>query len=216
MRKPSVQPQQKPKNGLVAALLASLTIHSLLLVLLAGGFSLHLPGCNPKGQDQAQAEGGPEEQKVAEQEQQNQPIEVTITERILPKPAEAETVEAPKELDIDGILAEAHNSQECPDFFGGIGITQQYVTNEELTRGHYVVAEVHPGYPAERGGILVGDEIHSNTREIRGEVGTPVMVLIIRHGELLTFNLVREKICITKQQAKEMKARDALEDLGKP
>ena len=201
---------------MLAALLASLTVHSILLVLLAGGFSLNLPGCNPKGQEQAQAEGGPEEQKVAEQEQANEPIEVTITERIIPKPAEAETVEAPQELDMDGLLAEMHNAQDCPDFFGGIGITQKYVTNSDFTRGHYEVAEVHPGYPAERSGILVGDEIHSNTREIRGEIGTNVTVLIVRRGELLTFNLVREKICISKDQAKQMKAMDALEDLGKP
>ncbi len=84
---------------------------------------------------------------------------------------------------------------KCEPSFGGIGISLMGV---DLT---LIVLEAHKYYPAERAGIRAGDLLKGiSLSEIRGEVGTPVRVEVIRDGVPLTFNLIRGKICLKSTQ----------------
>lgn len=77
---------------------------------------------------------------------------------------------------------------KCERYYGGIGIQRSY-TGDFIT-------EVYSGYPADRVGMKVGDQILNHTEVIRGEVGTTVRVILKNKSGILTYNLVREKICI--------------------
>lgn len=207
----------KQRNGLLAALLGSLTVHALLLVLLAGGFSLSLPNCGKGsgGEEQAQAEAKAkeEQERLAEEERLKQPMMVELGD-ILPPPAkESAPTEEPQPLDEDGLMQKVHNDQPCPDFFGGIGVEYSTGIDRETDEVRYVVNKVVPGYPAERHGIMAGDVPIGDFQKIRGEVGTPVLVRVMRDGKILEFSMTREKICISKRQKAEKDARDALDRL---
>lgn len=102
---------------------------------------------------------------------------------ILPPPVEEEAVTAEGDLEALKKIA-PHAGDKCASFFGGIGIQES----------SFAIVTVYPGYPADRAGILPGDEVLS-TNEIRGEVGTPVTVVVIRNGVRIEFHLIRDKIC---------------------
>lgn len=91
---------------------------------------------------------------------------------------ESTTVAVPDELEY---------RKTCEPFFGGIGITHEGFDG--------VITTVHRGYPAERLGLSVGDKI-INTEQLRGEIGTPVTIQIIRDGQHLTFYAIRDRICL--------------------
>lgn len=85
--------------------------------------------------------------------------------------------------------------------FSGIGVVVEYNGKENTVR----VTTVYGDSPAERAGIQVGDYIHAVNGEkvsdigyevavsrIRGEVGTPVDITLIRDGEELTVTAIRD------------------------
>lgn len=118
-----------------------------------------------------------------------------IAVEIVPPPGKVKE-EAVELSEKQKLLAKApHASDQCPDFFGGIGIMQTFVNTYQ---GYAAIVDVvYPGYPAERAGILPGDEI-VNSSEVRGQIGTTVVVRILRKGRLINIDVVRDKICTEK------------------
>lgn len=87
----------------------------------------------------------------------------------------------------DVSISEAKKKEDCKSWYGGIGITQDYITGQ--------ITEAPEYYPAYKTGLRVGDVIISNSIEIRGEVGTQVKIIVSRNGNLLDFDVIRDKIC---------------------
>lgn len=91
---------------------------------------------------------------------------------------------------------------------GGIGVTATMSENNSRV----YITDIEPGGAAEKVGIQVGDIIKSvdgtdvvdmtNLQEailkLRGKVGTQVTVEVDRNGEILTYNIKREKIELAK------------------
>jgi hypothetical protein len=124
---------------------------------------------------------GDGDEKEAGRARKEEPIDVTIVD----PPMKEEDV-----VTEDGELAALkkrapHAGDTCAKFYGGIGVVD----------GMYGITEVVPGYPAHKAGIQVGDEIVSG-EPIRGEVGTPVDVTVLRGMRRISFHLVRDKICV--------------------
>lgn len=82
-----------------------------------------------------------------------------------------------------------HRKDDCKWWFGGIGLVQD---------GEGRVLTTPSGYPAQLGGISVGDVITSPGDEIRGEVGTEVVITYQNESGQHTVSLIRDKICIDK------------------
>lgn len=80
------------------------------------------------------------------------------------------------------------SGKTCPDWFGGIGVT---VSLGDMQ----TISTVHKGYPAEKAGLLPGDVITSGFFGLRGVPGTPVSIKVLRNGQEIVFNMVRDKIC---------------------
>ena len=78
--------------------------------------------------------------------------------------------------------------EDCPKFFGGVGITWNPQTGQVLT--------VHRGYPAEAAGFQVGDVLTGASEPIEGEVGTPITIYLERDGTPMVADLTRAKICL--------------------
>lgn len=79
---------------------------------------------------------------------------------------------------------------EGTNWYGGIGIMQNETTGE--------IIHIGKGYPADRAGLRLGDMLL--TRDgIRGEPGSTVTLMLKRHGQLLQFDIVREKICTERR-----------------
>jgi C-terminal processing protease CtpA/Prc len=74
----------------------------------------------------------------------------------------------------------------CKYSYGGIGIT-----------GYPKIETVHPGYPAEKIGIKVGDLVYS-FEDIRGEPGTQVEIRIVSGNTERKVVVTRERICYNK------------------
>lgn len=88
---------------------------------------------------------------------------------------------------------------DCPQSYGGIGVTHDpwcYVT------------QVGAGYPADRAGIKVGDQlagdVDKNEGSIncpgKGEVGTKITVAVMRDLKMRYVTMTREKICQAKEE----------------
>lgn len=77
--------------------------------------------------------------------------------------------------------------ESCKQSFGGIGVEYQL---------DGLITTVYAGYPAAAIGLLEGDIIRSSLKEIRGEIGSDVTVLIQRGVEMLPVTMTRAKICI--------------------
>lgn len=77
----------------------------------------------------------------------------------------------------------------CDNWFGGIGVMHEL--------GSRTITNVYEGYPAYDAGIQVGDVIVSPPiGSIRGEPGTKVVIDIYRVGRFITFEIVRDRICL--------------------
>ena len=159
------------------ALLLSITIHIFLSLLITGG--------NSSGEGDGKHKGRPNK---------------NINVKIIDKPSEEENKEPPLPPKSKSKIKIAKKKEpkkkappvECKDWYGGIGINQNFIDQ---------VLIVHPGYPAYKAGIKSGDKIISpEMSEIRGEPGTKVTIVIDRDGQILTFNLIRDKICTDKLQ----------------
>lgn len=158
--------------------IASFVLHAAILILLSLGGSGGSPG-DGSSKDPSQ------------QESKSGSIDNPITVEIVDKIADAD--ESKESSDKDGLEQMApHINDPCVDSFGGIGITENLGFDQD------VIVKVHKGYPAEKAGIQVGDEV-MNRGEIIGEVGTHVIVRIVRNGVVLEFDMIRDKIC-TKEK----------------
>jgi hypothetical protein len=115
--------------------------------------------------------------KEDKRRQSDVPIEVSI----VPPAAERS---AANEEGVSLRKAVPHASDKCKTFYGGIGVQSQVREIEAVYRG----------YPAHLAGIKVGDLIVSDG-PIRGEIGTPVTIVIQRGMRNITFHLIRDKIC---------------------
>ena len=86
--------------------------------------------------------------------------------------------------------------------FGGIGIVVEYTEDDRI-----LVNTVYPNSPAEKAGIKVGDYIHAvdgQTVEeigidyainyVRGEIGTPVELTLLRGSEYVTVTAIRDVV----------------------
>ena len=175
------------KRRMSSAFLASTLIHAALILLITGHLTLGgMLGLNGSKADSA----GKGSQGISADDV---PVE------LLPNPAdEKKEKDKPKieksKPDIttaDPANVPPGDSQKCPDFYGGIGII--------LGTDGFII-EVADGYPAARAGIVPGDVIEGDTKYIKGKIGTPVDVVILRDGKTLKFSLIRAKICITKKK----------------
>lgn len=160
----------KQKRRLALGFLASAIIHSALF------FSLTLKGELLNSQK--------EESDANNQGHNSKTINVEILPK--PMPAKQQFTEPETTLEIERVT----NSQDCPNFFGGIGIRH--------SRDGFIL-KVVKGYPASRAGILPGDILSGDTEYIRGEIGTAVDVTVLRGEKTLKFSMIREKICTTKK-----------------
>ncbi len=168
------------------SLVVSLLIHTAWTLMVVGVIAL-----GGKGEGQRGPTGSPQPEQTPGQGQLPEVLEVDI----IPPPKKQDTNPDAPDLDEDGILQKApHASDDCDSYFGGIGITQSWVSDPNGEGTITVVDEVHDGYPASRAGLMRGDQI-LNRDEIRGKIGTTVVVEIRRHGMQISFIIVRDKIC---------------------
>lgn len=168
---------KQERQSFALAFLASAIMHAVLLFLL---FNLG---------------GGIGSQGFDSQELGSKEINVEI----VPRQADVKKYEelAEQEVSVEIRTTKADNSeqdsQDCPIFFGGIGIVMTTLLGRVL--------KVSEGYPASRAGILPGDFIVEDVKFIKGEIGTPINVTVIRDAETLKFSMIREKICVIEKGA---------------
>ena len=95
----------------------------------------------------------------------------------------------PKDEIIIPKTAKSTNVKSCDKSFGGVGIIIS-----QLGRISYVAS----GYPADKAGVLAGDIVlfPTDTKDIKGVVGTEVELMILRGEDTMRFNMIRETICI--------------------
>lgn len=163
--------------------LFSLILHVILLSLLfinshakCGGGQCTLDKKPKNSQSSKKEDVIPKGDESEKEEPQS--IEVTLIQKPKPKSTKPNNAESFK---------------DCPNdsWYGGIGI-EQGATN--------TITKVFPGYPAWYSGLEVGDIIiDPYLKNIRGTPDTPVTITVMRKGEMLSFNLIRAKICIAKQ-----------------
>ena len=86
--------------------------------------------------------------------------------------------------------------------FGGIGVIVEYTEDDQI-----IINTVYPGSPAEKAGIMVGDLIYAidgmtveqigvdyAINYVRGEIGTPVELTLLRDGEYVTLTAIRDTV----------------------
>lgn len=167
-----IKDKELRKNLILSSMLHALPAIIIALLSLLGGSG-----------------DGEKESKTAKEEQ----MEVDI----IPPKAEEEVVVV-EESAIEKLKKIApHAGDDCDYFYGGIGIVQGFSSKT----GEFTIQEVYPGYPASRAGIQAGDEIIS-TEEIRGEIGTPITVRVRSNGHVISYDLIRDKICTSKPRNK--------------
>lgn len=167
------------------SIIISLLLHAVLFAVIA-----------------FQPEQVPGEGEEPPSEQQQATPEALNVEIVDPPKLEDKEVAPPKDEESgDSMSAPSHLDDQCAEFFGGIGITQSTPQNQYGFPIEPTVTEVHKGYPAEKAGIQVGD-ILMNSEEIRGEIGTTVTVPVMRNGQIITFKIIRDKICTTPPKEK--------------
>jgi len=167
------------------SLLASLILHILVLMLLAltSGGSGNGNGGQSDGSNGTGTGSTPPVQNIAPPPSiEVVEIEPDVLDKLLDESRPAEKPKKPTKV----------VKQKCPDYFGGIGITYEQLISDPGK----IIKEVHSGYPAAKAGVLVGDIIIGQSEEVRGPIGKPVTVYILRGSETWRFNLVRAKVCI--------------------
>lgn len=151
----------------------SLVLHAFIL--------LHIMSSPTKGGPQGNPSG---DSKVENKLNKDDLSGKNIVER----PTEVTLIEQPKQQDKGPGKKPKHTkATNCKQFFGGIGVL--YVNTEGE------VQTVYRGYPASEAGILEGDII-LNAGQIRGDVGTPITVSILRGSLNLDIEMTRAKICL--------------------
>lgn len=93
------------------------------------------------------------------------------------------------EIGIDpGKRKTKHEDLKCATYFGGIGITQDV---------DGTIINTYKGYPAHDAGLRAGDVILTNNDQIKGEIGTEIVLKVASNntGYITEYVLVRDKIC---------------------
>ena len=162
---------------------ASFIIHFIFFWLMLGMPLGCVPGCGGGGgkgnskEQQKKKEGmndpNPQE-RIKEKD-----ITPTEIDLVYTKPHEKTKAEIQQEVWKQHI-------EECPHYFGGVGI-------EWGSSG--VVQICYRGYPAYEAGIRAGDYI-LNDEPIRGEIGTSIEIRYLRDGIEHTVTVIRGKICL--------------------
>lgn len=139
------------------------------------------------------------------QDGQNQGFKDGENRDIIPKSVDIEIVETPPK-EKGGI--EIPKPEEKPKFashdcdgegqtwFGGIGVLIAY----DQQRG-IIITEAYVGYPAYNSGMRNGDIIlRYADKDIKGEPGTPLNLTVLKadSGDVVSIDLIRDKICIKK------------------
>ncbi len=175
---------EQERRDLVRAYFVSVIAHGALIFLITINFK---GGSGANNSENDSKEDGSQEMGSG-----------FVPVELLPKPADTKQKEkqAEDENEIETSKKEltatnSANFQDCPNFFGGIGMTYNMLD---------VVTNVPDGYPAARAGILPGDILQGDTGQIRGEIGTAVDVVVIRGKKTLKFSMIREKICISEER----------------
>lgn len=159
----------------------SLFLHLIVLILIGGG---------PKGCSRGGGEGDSKE-KSEEQAQSEHEKEEQIAEKQPDVPMEITLIEQTQE-ERDAAIEKARRKEiaECEPHFGGLGIEYDGKTG--------VINKVYKYYPASDAGIQVNDQILSPPiREIRGEIGTDVTLVVNRNGQTFSQTITRGRICLT-------------------
>jgi len=146
----------------------STIIHILIVILFI------LPGLSSNNQQSSSSEAQSEgDIKPFESEKQEvTPIDVEYSDRKIVAPHA-------------GVPCKSNKS------YGGVGIYTGYMNND------YYITYAVEGYPAAIAGLKAGDKIvYPKEYDIRGTIGTEVSMIIERNGQQMTFNLVRDKICV--------------------
>jgi C-terminal processing protease CtpA/Prc len=130
---------------------------------------------NSGDQDEGQSRKGFDAKNIIEKQR---PTEVTIID-----PLEDDMV-------IKGIQKVDVN-KECPGkWYGGIGIQEDIRSSKE------VIEIVFKGYPADIAGLEAGDEIvWVSSRQIIGDPGTSIDMIVLRGSRTIRFHLTRGKVC---------------------
>ncbi len=150
----------------------SLLLHSLLLL------PLFIPQCSNNGTGDSPGRNG-----------RPDPVD-----KFIPKPQAAQVPETVSvTFSIRHKQKQVHKSKSvktCKEtqWYGGIGIEQD---------GYGVIGKIAEGYAADRAGLRVGDRILGGTKnpDIRGPIGTLISLMIMRGSQIISYDLIREKIC---------------------
>jgi hypothetical protein len=128
-------------------------------------------------------------------------------ESIMPKIVEIEAIERSNKSDIIKKMVvpkpDVKILHKCVGnhWYGGVGIAED--SSEDSIR---VVAS---GYPADRAGIKVGDQVMlidglPGTYDLaRGNIGTPVTITVKRGDQQISFTMIREKICTVEEESSD-------------
>jgi hypothetical protein len=171
------------------AIFGSLLIHLAILALFLNAGSgidgnCEGPNCSDKKSENAGTGNSDDDKReIVDKPVQISPVSPEVLEAIK-KQNEQIKLEEEQKKEQARLEKEA---KECPLWFGGIGVTFNSLEGRVLT--------VHRGYPAEAAGIQPGDYLTSDT-EIKGQVGTPVVVQVTRGTLVYTLTLIRAKICV--------------------
>lgn len=162
----------------------SLVLHMLPLLLL-----ISIPSCIGCGGGSAGGDGGMQERKKEEKKKASHQGEEQQIKEKDPEVVEIKIVRVKIRKNEAELAYEAalRKQEKCKPFFGGIGITFDGFSG--------TVQKVYKYYPAWAAGILEGDMI-SNVKDIKGEVGTEVIVKYSRKGTKMESNIKRGRICL--------------------
>jgi hypothetical protein len=169
------------------AITISAMMHVMAMWLMVGAPI----GCTRGGSGSPQAAHSEEEQDQHQAENDEQRI------KDLEQPMEVEIVERPPQPEKSAEQIAFEKLQEerskCEPFFGGIGVTLK--RDDDLNQ---IADKVHRYYPAEQAGIKPGDVILTPVYKMKGEVGTPVTIEVIRNGIQFSVTMTRGRICLTE------------------
>lgn len=120
--------------------------------------------------------------------------------------ANSNITEAPKEVEVEIVTEddlkgpepakkEKATERSCPkEWYGGIG-----VINSVDTLGRAIITSVPKGYPADRAGFEVGDELIDGCPKCIDEIGEEIDVSIRKNdGNVKEYHLIRERICVDR------------------
>ena len=152
------------------SVLASFSLHVLLFILVSG---ILFRSCSDS---------------ITQDENQKKDINIT---------------ESPKEVDVDIVTEDDLKGAEpakkakaierkCPNkWYGGIGIINTFDGQNRA-----IITSVPKGYPADKAGIQLGDELIDSCPQCIGEVGQDIDVQVRKSdGNITVYHLTREKIC---------------------